>query len=58
MSEIQILSRNIVYTCALKRTDGWTLVDNKGGYMAHHEHTVVVTDGRPIILTEMNEIWD
>jgi len=38
--------------------DGWTLVGNKGGFMAQHEHTIVVTDGKPIILTEMNEIWN
>ncbi|RYG19843.1 MAG: type I methionyl aminopeptidase [Chitinophagaceae bacterium] len=38
--------------------DGWTMVGNKGGFMAQHEHTIVVTDGKPIILTEMNEIWD
>lgn len=38
--------------------DGWTMVGNKGGYMAQHEHTIVVTDGHPIILTEMNEIWN
>lgn len=37
--------------------DGWTMVGNKGGYMAQHEHTIVVTDGKPIILTEMNDIW-
>lgn len=37
--------------------DGWTMVGNKGGYMAQHEHTIVVTDGKPVILTEMNEIW-
>jgi methionyl aminopeptidase len=38
--------------------DGWTMIGNKGGYMAQHEHTIVVTDGRPIILTEMNGIWN
>ena len=38
--------------------DGWTMVGNKGGFMAQHEHTIVVTDGKPIVLTEMNEIWD
>lgn len=39
-------------------SDGWTMVGNKGGYMAQHEHTIVVTDGNPIILTEMNGIWN
>lgn len=38
--------------------DGWTMVGDKGGFMAQHEHTIVVTDGKPIILTEMNEIWN
>lgn len=38
--------------------DGWTMVGNKGGYMAQHEHTIVVTDGKPLILTAMNEIWN
>ena len=38
--------------------DGWTMVGNKGGIMAQHEHTILVTDGKPIILTEMNEIWN
>ncbi|MFZ6664651.1 type I methionyl aminopeptidase [Peijinzhouia sedimentorum] len=37
--------------------DGWTMVGNKGGYMAQHEHTILVTDSTPMILTEMNEIW-
>ena len=38
--------------------DGWTLVGNKGGFVAQHEHTIVVTDGKPLILTEMNGIWN
>ena len=38
--------------------DGWTMVGNRGGFMAQHEHTIVVTDGKPIVLTEMNEIWN
>ncbi|OLY93517.1 methionine aminopeptidase, type I [Cnuella takakiae] len=38
--------------------DGWTMVGNKGGFMAQHEHTIVVTDGMPIILTEKNELWN
>jgi len=38
--------------------DGWTMVGNKGGFMAQHEHTLLVTDAKPIILTEMNEIWE
>ncbi len=37
--------------------DGWTLLGNKGGYVAQHEHTIIVTDDQPVILTEANEIW-
>jgi methionyl aminopeptidase len=44
-------------TVAVENGDGWTLVGNKGGYMAQHEHTIVVTDGDPMILTEMNGIF-
>jgi methionyl aminopeptidase len=36
--------------------DGWTMVGDKGGFMAQHEHTIVVTDEQPIILTAMNGI--
>lgn len=43
---------------AIELNDGWTMVGNKGGFMAQHEHTIVVTDGKPIILTKMNEIWN
>ncbi|HMO37985.1 MAG TPA: type I methionyl aminopeptidase [Saprospiraceae bacterium] len=42
---------------AVTLNDGWTMVGNKGGYMAQYEHTIVVTDQKPIILTEKNEIW-
>ncbi|MFH7015564.1 type I methionyl aminopeptidase [Flavobacterium sp. FlaQc-47] len=45
-------------TIAETLQDGWTMVGNKGGFMAQHEHTIVVTDGQPIILTAMNEIWN
>jgi len=49
------ISTMSTYTKTLN--DGWTLVGNKGGFMAQHEHTIVVTDVSPIVLTEMNEIW-
>jgi methionyl aminopeptidase len=45
-------------TYAVERNDGWTLVGDKGGYMAQHEHTIVVTDAEPIILTGMNGIFN
>jgi len=50
------ISTSSTYTTELN--DGWTMVGNKGGFMAQHEHTIVVTDGKPIVLTEMNEIWN
>lgn len=43
-------------TMAITAKDGWTLVGNRGGFMAQHEHTIVVTDGKPIILTAANGI--
>lgn len=45
-------------TYAVTLNDGWTMAGNRGGYMAQHEHTIVVTDGKPIILTEKNGIWN
>lgn len=50
------ISTTSTYTTELN--DGWTMVGNKGGFMAQHEHTIVVTDGKPLILTEMNGIWN
>jgi methionyl aminopeptidase len=44
------------YAVTLK--DGWTMVGNNGGFMAQHEHTIVVTDGKPLILTAENGVWD
>jgi methionyl aminopeptidase len=32
--------------------DGWTLRTNDGGLAAQFEHTIVVTSGRPLVLTE------
>lgn len=36
--------------------DGWTQVGKNGGFVTQHEHTLVVTDGKPIILTHANGI--
>ncbi|MEI6950152.1 type I methionyl aminopeptidase [Paraflavisolibacter sp. H34] len=47
-----------VSTFAETLHDGWTMVGDKGGFMAQHEHTIVVTGGKPLILTEMNDIWN
>ncbi len=41
---------------AITLEDGWTMVGDRGGYMAQHEHTIVVTDKEPIILTKKNMI--
>lgn len=43
-------------TIANTEKDGWTLTGNKGGFVAQHEHTIVVTDGIPLVLTEGNGI--
>lgn len=45
-------------TYAHTTQDGWTMVGDKGGYMAQHEHTIVVTDGKPLVLTALNQIWN
>lgn len=45
-------------TYAQTLNDGWTMVGNNGGFMAQHEHTIVVTDDQPIVLTEANGIWN
>lgn len=50
------ISTTSTYAETLK--DGWTMVGNKGGFMAQHEHTIVVTDGEPIVLTERNGVWN
>jgi len=31
--------------------DGWTVVTKDGGYSAHYENTILITDGEPEILT-------
>jgi methionyl aminopeptidase len=45
-------------TIAVELNDGWTLVGNKGGYVTQHEHTILITDTTPVILTESNGIWN
>ncbi|HEX2093034.1 MAG TPA: M24 family metallopeptidase [Longimicrobiaceae bacterium] len=32
-------------------TDGWTVRTADGGLSAHYEHTLVITRGRPLLLT-------
>jgi methionyl aminopeptidase len=36
---------------AFEDRDGWTIRTKDGGLAAHHEHTMVITRGRPILLT-------
>jgi len=43
-------------TLADTAADGWSFVGNKGGFVAQHEHTILVTSGKPIILTAENGI--
>jgi methionyl aminopeptidase len=45
-------------TIAETKADGWTLTGNKGGFVAQHEHTIMVTSGEPVIFTAQNGIWD
>jgi methionyl aminopeptidase len=45
-------------TIADTEADGWTLKGNKGGFVAQHEHTIMVTGGEPVIFTAQNGIWD
>jgi methionyl aminopeptidase len=32
--------------------DGWTVVTADGSWSAHFEHTIAITDGEPLILTQ------
>lgn len=41
---------------AQETADGWTLATDDGSYVAQHEHTILVTDGAPRILTAANGI--
>lgn len=43
-------------TYAIESKDGWTLVGNRGGFVTQHEHTILITDKEPIILTQSNDI--
>lgn len=45
-------------THTVELNDEWTLVGNKGGFVAQHEHTILITDNNPVILTTSNNIWD
>ncbi|MEO5997292.1 MAG: type I methionyl aminopeptidase [Chitinophagaceae bacterium] len=45
-------------TQAREKGDGWTYITKDGSFVAQHEHTIIVTEGKPIILTEANDIWN
>jgi methionyl aminopeptidase len=56
--ETFISTHSAYATESVALNDGWTMIGERGGYMAQHEHTIVVTDGQPLILTEMNGIFN
>jgi methionyl aminopeptidase len=41
---------------AYDKGDGWTFITKDGSYVAQHEHTIVITDEKAVILTESNGI--
>ncbi len=48
------ISTKAIY--ATEKGDGWTYVAADGSFVAQHEHTILITDSRPLILTAANEI--
>ncbi len=44
-------------TLAVEQQDGWTMLGNKGGFMAQHEHTLLITDEKPLLFTEANGMF-
>ncbi len=38
--------------------NGWTFAARDGSYVAQHEHTIIVTDSTPVVLTLSNQIWN
>jgi methionyl aminopeptidase len=41
---------------AYEKGDGWTLISKDGSFVAQHEHTILITDSYPVILTEANQL--
>jgi methionyl aminopeptidase len=37
----------------VEEADGWTLRTNNGSLAAHYEHTVVIRDGEPLLITQL-----
>lgn len=44
-------------TYAYENSDGWTMETRDGSFVAQHEHTILITDDLPLILTKSNAIW-
>src|SRR5690606_7672066 len=38
---------------AVEADDGWTLMAEDGGFVAQYEHTIIVTDGEPMVMTTL-----
>lgn len=55
LSEGLVLALEPIVSAGSRRTrtapDGWTLLSADGSLTAHYEHTLVVTRGRPLLLT-------
>ncbi len=43
---------------AQEKGDGWTYITRDGSFVAQHEHTIMVTDTKAIILTQANQLWN
>lgn len=41
---------------AYEAADGWTMTTQNKGFVAQHEHTIIVTDKEPIVVTKDNGI--
>ena len=37
----------------VEEPDGWTLRTHNGSLAAHYEHTVVIRDGEPLVMTRL-----
>ncbi|WP_420149401.1 type I methionyl aminopeptidase [Spirosoma sp.] len=44
-------------TYAREKGDGWTYITGDRSFVAQHEHTILITDSQPVILTASNELW-
>ncbi len=41
---------------AQEKGDGWTYISKDGSFVAQHEHTILITDAQPLILTKANQL--